>query len=78
MAKDEDIPMPNTNEIIVSTTFFQHEFGLPACDFFRGLLHHYKIELIQLNPNSILHIVVFVHLCEAYLVVLPNFTLFKH
>jgi hypothetical protein len=78
MAKDEDIPMPNTNEIIVSTTFFQHEFGLPACDFFRGLLHHYKIELIQLNPNSILHIVVFVHLCEAYLVVLPNFALFKH
>jgi hypothetical protein len=53
-AKDEDIPTPNTNEIVVSTSFFQRGFGLPSCDFLRGLLHHYKIELVHLNPNSIL------------------------
>jgi hypothetical protein len=77
-AKNEDIPTPNTNEIVVSLSFFQRKFGLPACDFFRGLLNYYKIELIHLNPNSILQIAIFVHLCEAYLTVLPNVVLFKH
>jgi hypothetical protein len=52
-------------------------FLVPACDFLRVLLNHFKIEFIHLNSNSILHIVVFVHLC-AYLAVLPNFELFKH
>jgi hypothetical protein len=31
-----------------------------------------------LNPNSILQIAVFVHLCEVYLGIPPHFTLFKH
>jgi hypothetical protein len=31
-----------------------------------------------MNSNSILQITVFVHLYEAYLIILPNFTLFKH
>jgi hypothetical protein len=73
----EEIPTPNTNEIVLSKAFFLRGFGLPSCNFFRGLLHHCKIELIHLNLNSILQITVFMHLCEAYLVILPNFTLFK-
>jgi hypothetical protein len=77
-ANDEDIPTPNTNEIIVLTSFFQHEFGLPTCEFLHGLLHYYKIELVDLNPNSRPQIVVFVHVCETYLAVLLNFCLFKH
>jgi hypothetical protein len=74
--KDEDIPTSNTNEIVVLTSFFQHGFGLPTCRF--SLLHYYKIELVYLNPNSILQIVIFVHLCETYLAILLNFSLFKH
>jgi hypothetical protein len=73
----EDIPTPNTNEIVVLTSFFQRGFGLPTCKFLHGLLHHYKIELVHLNPNSILQIAVFVHLCEAFLSVPPNFSLLK-
>jgi hypothetical protein len=73
----EDIPTPNTNEIVVFASFFQCGFGLRACDFLRGLLDHYQIELIHLNPNSILQITVFVHLYEAYLGIPPNFPLFK-
>jgi hypothetical protein len=75
-AKGQDIPTLNMKEIVVLSSLFQHGFGLPSCDFFRGLLH-YQIELIHLNPNSILQITVFVHLCEAFLVVPPNFPLFK-
>jgi hypothetical protein len=47
---------------MVLTSFFQHRFGLPTCEFLCGLLHHYKSELVHLNPNSILQITVFIHL----------------
>jgi hypothetical protein len=53
-ATGEDIPTPNTNEIMMFTPFFQRRFGLPVFDFIHGLLNHYQIELVHLNPNSIL------------------------
>jgi hypothetical protein len=42
------------------------------------LLHHFKIELVHLNPNFVLQITVFVHLCDAYPAISPNFALFKY
>jgi hypothetical protein len=51
---DEDLLTPNINEIVVFSSFFQCGFGLPAYNFFRGLLEQYQIELVHLNPNSIL------------------------
>jgi hypothetical protein len=75
--KGEDIPTPNTNEIVVFSSFFSHGFGLPSCEFMRDLLHHYQIELVHLNPNFILQITIFVHLCEAFLVMPPSFPYFK-
>jgi hypothetical protein len=65
-AASGDIPTPNTNEIVVFSTFFQRGCGLLTCDFFRGLLDHYQIEFVHLNPNSILRIAIFVHLCKAF------------
>jgi hypothetical protein len=62
---------------VVLTSFFQCGFKLPTCEFLHKLLHHYEIELVHLNPNSILQIVVFVHLCEAFFGVPLNFSLFK-
>ena len=47
-------------------------------DFFRGLLHHWGIQVHHLTPNSILHISIFVHLCEAFLGVEPHLDLFQH
>jgi hypothetical protein len=35
------------------------------------------MELVHLNPNSILQIIIFVHLCETFLGILPNFPLLK-
>jgi hypothetical protein len=34
--------------------------------FFKGLLKYYGIEYLNLNPNGIFHISVFVHFCEAF------------
>jgi hypothetical protein len=76
-AKGEDIPTPNTNKIVVLSSFFQCGFGIPTCEFLHGLLHHYQIKLVHHNPNSTLQITVFVYLCEAFLAVPPNFPLFK-
>jgi hypothetical protein len=77
-AVGEDISTPNTNEIMVFASFFQRRLGLLVYNFLRGLLNHYQIELVHLNSNSILQIVIFVHLCEAFLGIPPNFPLFKN
>jgi hypothetical protein len=77
-AAEEDIPTPNTIEIIVFSSFFQCGFGIPTCDFLRRPLDNYQIKLVHLKPNSILHITFFVHLCEAFFGIPPNFPLFKN
>jgi hypothetical protein len=77
-AAREYILTPNTNEIMVFSSFFQCVFSLPTCDFLQGLLQHYQIDLVHLNLNSTLQITVFVHLCEAFHGIPPNFPLFKN
>jgi hypothetical protein len=52
--------------------------ALPISPFFRGLLDFYNLNMTHLNPNSILQISIFVHLCEAYLGILPHFGLWKY
>jgi hypothetical protein len=77
LAKGEDIPTPNMKEIMVLSSFFQRRFGLPSHDFFCGLLHHYQIELIHLNTNSILQVTIFMDMCEPFIIVPPSFSLFN-
>jgi hypothetical protein len=71
-------PSHTQYELNCGVSSFQYGFGLPACDFFRGLLDHYQIELVHLNPNFILQIAIFAHLCDAFLAIPPNFPLFKN
>ena len=77
-ADGESFLTTNTDEIVVFTPFFYRGFSLPTSSFFCGLLYFYGIELVNLNPNSILQISTFIHLCEAFLGVRPHFTLFRH
>src|SRR6266542_4886421 len=74
----ESFPTANTGEIVVFEHFFYWGFALPTNDFFWGLLHWYGIELVNLNPNSILHIATFIHLCEVFLGIRPHFNLFRY
>ena len=76
-AAGEAFPTPDTEEIVVFESFFYRGFGVPSSEFFRGLLRYYGIEIIHLNPNSILHISAFVELCEAFLGIRPHFNLFR-
>jgi hypothetical protein len=61
----EEFPTEGTNQAVVFVTHIEHGFGFPIGDFFRGLLHFYKIEVMHLVPNAITIISSFIHLCEA-------------
>ena len=76
-AHGEAFPSPDTHEIVVFSHFFYGGFALPTSKFFRGILNFYGISLHHLNPNSIVHIANFVHVCEAFLGIKPHFALFR-
>jgi hypothetical protein len=71
------VPSEDTHESIIYIPFLIRGLALPISSFFRGLLDFYHLNLTHLNPNSILQVSVFVHLCEAYLGILPHFGLWK-
>ena len=74
----ETFPTPHGDELVVFEDDFYRGFGVPIHPFLRGLIDYYGISLCNLGPNSILHVSVFIHFCEAYLGILPHFDLFCH
>jgi hypothetical protein len=72
------IPTEDTHESVVYVLFLIRGLALPVSPFFCGLLDFYELNLMHLNPNSILQISIFVHLCEAFLGILPHFGLWKY
>jgi hypothetical protein len=51
---------------------------VPPHLFLHSLLWYYGLELHHLTPSGVLHIAIFVTLCEAYLGVDPNLNLWKY
>jgi hypothetical protein len=72
------VPTEDTHESVIYIPFLIRGLALPISPFFRGLLDFYHLNLTHLNPNSILQVSIFVHLCEAYLGILPHFGLWKY
>jgi hypothetical protein len=72
------VPIEDTHESVIYVPFLLRGLALPVSPFFRGLLDFYHFNLTHLNPNSILQISIYVHLCEAFLGVLPHFGLWKY
>jgi hypothetical protein len=72
------VPTEDTHESVIYIPFLIRDLALPISPFFRGLLDFYHLNLTHLNPNSILQVSVFVHLCEAFLGILPHFGLWKY
>jgi hypothetical protein len=67
-----------SSKLVFFVPFLIRGLALPASPFFRGLLDFYSLNFTHLNPNSVLQIAVFVHLCEAFLEILPHFGLWKY
>ena len=47
-------PNPPPGYVVSFLSFLDWEFGVPACQFMRALVHYYKVELHNFNPNSIM------------------------
>jgi hypothetical protein len=76
-AAGDPYPMEkNPDEIPMFARFVERRLALPASDFFKGLLKYYGIEYLNLNPNGIFHVSVFVHFCEAFVGIKPHWVLF--
>jgi hypothetical protein len=69
--------MENVDEIVTFYHFSERGLALPSCSFFRGLLYFYGLELHHLNLNSICHIAIFIHFCEAFLGIEPHWDRFR-
>jgi hypothetical protein len=66
------VPIEDTHEAVIFVPFLIRGMALTVSPFFRGLLNFYSLNLTHLNPNYVHQIVVFVHLCEAFLGILPH------
>jgi hypothetical protein len=72
-AAGDPYPMEkNPDEILMFARFVERGLALPVSDFFKGLLDYYGIEYLNLNPNGVFHVFVFVHFCEAFLGIKPH------
>ena len=70
-------PFERVAETVMFKSFVEHGLAIPVCDFLRGLLFFWGIQLHHLTPSYILRIAIFVHLCGAFLRIYPHFDLFK-
>ncbi|KAK1649227.1 hypothetical protein QYE76_067032 [Lolium multiflorum] len=74
---EESYPNPPMEYRVSFVDHLIRGLSSPIHDFLRGLLFVYGIQLHQLTPNSILHISIFITLCECFLGITPNWILWK-
>jgi hypothetical protein len=65
--RSEVEPRPKENEVVSFVLFLLLVFGLPAHPLLRWLLYYYGPFLRDLTPEGILHLSVFIMLCEGFL-----------
>jgi len=63
----DSMSFENVDELILFQHFVERGLALRTTDFLQGLLSFYGIQIHHLNPNLILHLLIFVHFCEAFL-----------
>jgi hypothetical protein len=77
-AAGDPYPMEKSpDEVPMFARFVERGLALPASDFLKGLLQYYNIEYLNLNPNGIFYVSVFVHFCEASVGIKPDWILFR-
>jgi hypothetical protein len=64
--------MSDNGQIVVFTHHLKHRIDLHVSHFFCDLLHYYHIELLHLNPNSILQIAILLTFVRHSLEFLPS------
>jgi hypothetical protein len=77
MPGDESVPNPPEGFRVLFSDFLIRGLSVPIHEFLRGLLFIYGIRIHQLTPNSIIHISIFITLCECFLGIHPHWGLWK-
>jgi hypothetical protein len=72
------VPAPSPGEIVLFISFVRAGLCLPASAFLHRFLQYFGICLNHLTSNGVLHLFVFVHLCEAFLGIPPSISLFRY
>jgi hypothetical protein len=78
MAPSEADPTPPPGYVVSFIPFHELGFGVPASRFMRALLHYYRVELHNFNPNSIAQAAIFAAVCEGFLGIDPHWDLWTH
>jgi hypothetical protein len=76
--RGEDEPRPFDGEMVLFEDFIPRGLGSPVNGFLRDLCIWWTISICNLDPNSILHISLFVAFCEMFLGIAPHFNLFRY
>ena len=78
--KDEWQHWPSVEEgrIHVFQAYYKCGFQLPCHLFPLIVLEHFEVELVNLVPNSITMLSIFMYLCEAYLGIALDLDLFRY
>jgi hypothetical protein len=71
-------PTPPPGYVVSFIPFHERGFGVPASRFMRALLHYYRVELHNFNPNSIAQAAIFAVVCEGFLGIDPHWDLWTH
>jgi hypothetical protein len=75
---DHREPAPLEGYVVSFVAFHERGLGMPPSQFIRALLHHYKVGLHHLAPNSISQAAIFATVCEGYLGMKPHWNLWLH
>jgi hypothetical protein len=70
-------PNPPAGFVAMFSAFLYRGLSLPDNEFLRCLLFSYGIQLWQLTPNFILHLAIFITVCEVFLDIDPYWGLWK-
>ena len=74
LARSKMDPRPKENEVV---SFHLLVFGLPAHPLLRWLLYYHGLRLHDLTPERILHLSVFIMLCEGFLGIPAHYDLWR-
>ena len=72
-ARGQVVPTPEPDENVVFVSHFLQGLGLTLDPFVKGLLFYYGLDFHDLAPDSFLHILAFIIMCEAFLCIYPHF-----
>lgn len=72
------VPLPSVDQMVFLIKHILCRLGFPLYDFKLEILLTYGIQAYHLTARSILDLVVFAHLCEAFFSTLTSVRLFMH